>query len=234
MIASRVVVPALKVTTADGAVSTDQLANWELVAARRALDNLRLLLDGEPMLELLRDQMEAGDAFVKELVAASNGGLRECRVDIAAEGLSSGEFLDWWRARLAEPAVCYAAHPEHYAMVPFPAPDGSVSERIGVEQIGGHLVRVKLAYGRVPEVAARLSSDEYPVELATTLALIDGTEVFYAFHQFRDTPAGFELILRAFFPAAAADDLFEGHTRHFAVEFCNWIRAAAADLGLAA
>ena len=58
------------------------------------------------------------------------------------------------------------------------------------------------------------------------LALPDGTIIGHALHQFRETGAGFDALLVIYFPAAAPDDLVEGHRQHLAVEFTNWITAA--------
>ena len=49
------------------------------------------------------------------------------------------------------------------------------------------------------------------------------------FTQFGDTAEGFNASLTAYFPAACPEDVFEHHRQHLAVEFRNWILAAAAE-----
>ena len=48
----------------------------------------------------------------------------------------------------------------------------------------------------------------------------------HALHQFRKTGSGFDALLVIYFPAAAPEDLIEGHRQHLVVEFTDWITAA--------
>jgi len=48
--------------------------------------------------------------------------------------------------------------------------------------------------------------------------------------QFGDTAEGFNASLTAYFPTACPEDVFEHHRQHLAVEFRNWIVAAASEV----
>ncbi len=55
----------------------------------------------------------------------------------------------------------------------------------------------------------------------------------HALHQFRKTGSGFDALLVIYFPAAAPEDLIEGHRQHLVVEFTDWITAAGLSHGRA-
>ena len=67
--------------------------------------------------------------------------------------------------------------------------------------------------------------------MAGNLTLPDGTIIGHALHQFQETETGFDALLAIYFPAAAPEDLIEGHRQHLAVEFTNWITAAGISHG---
>ena len=68
-------------------------------------------------------------------------------------------------------------------------------------------------------------------KLAFTLHLEDGTAFGYLLNEFRDTDDGGDIILRVMFPAAAQDDMVDGHTEYFCIEFGHWVRDAMVDRG---
>jgi hypothetical protein len=210
---------------------------WELKAARRALRNLKTLLHGERMLEVLNTQIADQDARVKQIVAASDGEFRECRVDVSVTGLSATQFSGATSRIMASviqaatgtpsetvavAATLLATHPEHYVFPPYPGI---------VETIGGHPTRLKtLPPDDLPEIVMSAMSDAYPIKQPGKAELDDGTLMAWLLHQFRDTDTGCEMILRVWWPAAAPDLFFDEHAEHFAVEFRNFIRMAATDL----
>ncbi|MFF1688005.1 MULTISPECIES: hypothetical protein [unclassified Streptomyces] len=59
------------------------------------------------------------------------------------------------------------------------------------------------------------------------LFLEDGTVVGRALIQFGDTADGFTANLTVYFPTSCPKDVLDHHLRHYAVEFRNWIVAAA-------
>lgn len=58
--------------------------------------------------------------------------------------------------------------------------------------------------------------------------LLDGTVVGRALIQFGDTADGCTSNLTVYFPVTCPDEVLDHHLRHYAVEFRNWIVAAAA------
>lgn len=203
--------------------------SWELKAARRGLQNLKTLLYGQPMLDLLAKQIEDGDRYFKNLIRQSNGQFKESRIDFHAEGLTSAQFLQWFKVIGGEQTpegrrhlyldTMVPAHPEHYALGPYP---------IGiVETIGEHICRVRVDNKvEIPEFVKAYGDPTYPTKLPVTGFLDDGTLFFYGFQELRDRAGGCDLRFRIIFPAAAPQVLFDEHTEHLAIEFRHWIATA--------
>jgi hypothetical protein len=229
--------------TAHGPASEATVDAWELKAARRALRNLKTLLYGERMRQLLQEQMAEADRRVKEILAVSHGEFRECRVDVIVKGLTATQFIEAMASALkglmGTPSETVevgpkllSSHPEHYvftqALIP---PYQGI-----VETIGGLPTRLKtvvppdVSPDDLPAFVASAASDAYPIKQPSRIELDDGTVMAWLLHQYRDTEAGCEIILRVWWPAAAPDIFFDEHAQHFAVEFRNFIRMAAADL----
>jgi hypothetical protein len=219
---------ALTFRTSAATVGEDTVDAWELKAARRALMNLRTLLHGQPMLDLLKGQIEEANRYYSSIVAASEGQYRECRVDIVAEGLTATEFVGWFAESMAMDADIaaiertYPAHPEHYLQ---PVDPGIV------EVIGGRPANLRMEFvadhADLPAGISQLAHPDYPFKLTMAVSLQDGTNFAYVLHELRDTSAGCDIILRVMWPAASPDDFFDEHSEHFSIEFRNWLHAAA-------
>ena len=211
-------------------LSTDEINTWELKAARRGLQNLKILLEGQQMLDLLEQQIEQGDTFFKDIIARSNGEFMESRVDFKATGLKSSQFLDWFRQidtnktpegirRLYQDTMA-PAHPEHYSLGPYP---------VGiVETIGQHICRVRCdPTAEVPHFVREYGDPTFETKLPVTCYLDDGTIFFYGFQEIRDTEEGCDFRIRIIFPASSPQILFDEHTEHLAIEFRSFITAAS-------
>lgn len=202
---------------------------WELKVARRALRNLKSLIGGQQMLDLLEKQIDEGDKFFKGLIAQSGGQFKESRVDFTAKGLKSHQFLEWFKIvdnketregiRRFYLDIMAPAHPEHYALGPYP---------IGiVETIGEHVCRVRLDNTvKVPSFVEDYGDPTYDKKLPVTCYLDDDTIFFYGYQEIRDTEEGCDFRIRIIFPAASPQVLFDEHTEHLAIEWRYWIAAA--------
>lgn len=207
-------------------LSPSEVNAWELKAARRALLNLKALLEGEQMLELLADQIKQGDAYFKGLIAESKGQFKESRIDFKAKGITSSQFLEWFRViggrhttegrRQFFLETMAPAHPEHYALGPYP---------MGiVETIGHHICRVRVDNRvDVPDFVRAYGDASYDKKLPVTGFLDDGTLFFYGLQELRDSDGGCDFRFRIIFPAASPQSLFDEHVEHLAIEFRSWI-----------
>lgn len=211
------------------AVSSNDVDSWELKASRRALKNLKTLLAGQQMLDLLAPQIAEADAYYKEIITKSNGEYKESRIDLKAKGLKVADFMDWWKewmGELSNPEIkqktfletMVPAHPEHYALPPYPSGI--------VETIGEHIARVQIKPIFDPPAFVKAYGDPSYQPLSAIGTLDDGSVLFYILQELRDCPEGSEFRLRLLFPAAAPQVFFEEHAEHLAVEFRSFITSA--------
>lgn len=222
--------PAVTVTLESGPAGAGSIDDFELFSARRALDRLRTRLGREGLLDLLAADIEEGNAFLRECALGSDGEFYGGTTVLQASGLTSAEFLAWMDAAFAgkDERPLLAAHPEHYAMGA-----DEIGARV-VENIGPHVCSFYMggwgtsAMAWAEDAAELLPESEFPRKMSSNLFLEDGTVVGRALIQFGDTAEGFTANLTVYFPTSCPKDVLEHHLRHYAVEFRNWIVAAAA------
>jgi hypothetical protein len=217
------------VTLVSGPAGGGSIDDFELFYARRALDRFRARLGRQGLLDLLAADIEEGNAFLRESAHASDGSFTAGTTVLATSGLTSAAFLAWMdRAFAGDEQALLAAHPEHYVMG-----TDSVGARV-VENIGPHVCSFYMggwgtdALAWAADADELLPESEFPHKMSSNLFLADGTVVGRALIQFGDTADGFTGNLTIYLPAAAPRDVLEHHLRHYAVEFRNWIVAAAA------
>ncbi|WP_434587330.1 hypothetical protein [Streptomyces sp. A5-4] len=218
------------VTLESGPTGAGSIDDFELFYARRALDRFRTRLGRQGLLDLLAADIEEGNAFLRESARASDGDFKAGTTVLATRGLTSGEFLAWMEKAFAgDENALLAAHPEHYVMAP--GADGSFNV---VENIGPHVCSFYMggwgtdAMAWATDAAELLSESEFPHKMSSNLFLADGTVVGRALTQFGDAADGFTANLTVYVPTTCPQDVLEHHLRHYAVEFRNWIIAAAA------
>ncbi|MFJ4914286.1 hypothetical protein [Streptomyces sp. NPDC088726] len=203
--------------------------DFELFYARRALERFRTRLGRQGLLDLLAEDIEEGNAFLRENARASEGVFKSGTTVLTTRGIGSGAFLDWMdQAFAGDEGPLLAAHPEHYVMG-----TDSIGARV-VENIGPHVADFYMggwgteALAWAKDAAELLPESEFPRKMSSNLFLADGTVVGRALIQFGDTTDGFTANLTVYFPVTCPDEVLEHHLRHYAVEFRNWIVAAAA------
>lgn len=214
-------------------LSNNEIDVWELKSARRGLRNLKTLLEGQPMLDLLAKQIEEGDAYFKSIIARSNGQFKESRVDFSAKVISSSQFMEWFTGvdvkgickdtRRPYLDIMAPAHPEHYSLGSYP---------LGiVETIGDHICRVRIEMiPEIPDLVLEYGDPAYEKKHAVTCSLDDGATFFYGFQEFQDIEDGFDLRMRIIFPAASPQIVFYEYNEHLAIEFRSFIAAAYESL----
>lgn len=211
------------------AISTASIDSWELKASRRALKNLKTLLSNQQMLDLLAPEIAKADAYYKSIIAKSNNEFKESRIDLQARGLKVAHFMAWWEewmSDLQDPETKHEtfletmvpAHPEHYALPPYPSGV--------VETIGEHIARVQIRPIVNPPEFVRAYGDPSYMPLSAVGTLDDGSVLFYILQELRDCEGGSEFRLRLLFPAAAPQVFSDEHAEHLAVEFRSFINLA--------
>ncbi|MEU4659346.1 hypothetical protein AB0G32_36365 [Streptomyces sp. NPDC023723] len=213
-----------------GPTGAGDIDDFELFYARRAVDRFRRRLGRQGLLDLLAADIEEGNTFLRQSALASEGGFKGGTTVLQTQGLTAGEFLAWMEGAFAgDEHVLLAAHPEHYVMAP-----GEGGAFHVVENIGPHVCSFFMggwgtdAMAWAKDADALLPDADFPHKMSSNLFLADGTVVGRALTQFGDTADGFTAHLTVYVPTACTQDVLEHHLRHFAVEFRNWIVAAAA------
>jgi hypothetical protein len=217
----------LRIDLVSGPTGEGTVDDYELFYARRVLGHLKTVIGRQGLLDLLADDLKKGEAFLRESAEKSKGEVRPATTVLAVTGLLAAEFNEWMDQAVNDEATMLAAQPEHFVMDG--RPDGTVHL---VENFGPHICSCIVAFGEGAEWAATvpefLPEADYPFKKIATIKLEDGTMVGRVLSQFGDTTDGFSASVSIYFPAACPDELFEHHRRHLAVEFTNWIKAAAA------
>jgi hypothetical protein len=220
--------PSFSVALVSGPTGEGSIDDFELLHARRALARLKSHLGRQGLLDLLADDIAEGDTFLREKVKASDGKFSSGTTVLSIRGLKAAQFVRWLERTFNDEPTLLAAEPEHYVIAT--NPDTTVTV---VENLGPYVCRVLLpGYGVAANWSvaddALLPESEYPFRRLADLSLTDGTVVGRVLTQFGDTAEGFDAHLTCYFPVACPDEILQHHCRHFAVEFRNWITAAAA------
>jgi hypothetical protein len=210
-----------------GPAGDSSIDDFEIFYARRALRRLKTLIGRDGLLELLAVDIELGNSVMRGHAAKSNGEFRSATTVLAVEGIKAAEFVGYMDEILTDEAAMLAAQPEHFVM----AGHSDETAHI-VENLGTHVCSFLMGFGRhvewATDVPELLPLSEFPFKKVTNLFLEDGTDIGRVLAQFGDTPGGFTANLTVYFPVTCPEELFEHHRRHFAVEFSNWMKAAAA------
>lgn len=223
--------------TVDGTSYSDSdIDTFELRASRRSLLNLRSLLWGENMLDLIGDQLDESDRRIRQYVADSHGEFTGIRVVLDIKGLKIAEFMPILRESMGaaggsdeqkrQMAVdwLFEFHPEHYAL----APEGA-----GVIETMGGLPTLShpkfVAPDNVPAFVRDLIDPSYALSTVGEADLRDGTVFTYVLQEYRDTDEGLQASLRIWYPKAAPEAYCREHAEHYSVEFRNGVRIAVAQ-----
>lgn len=222
--------PSVAVTLESGPTGAGSIDGFELFCARRALDRFRRRMGRRGLLDLLAADIEEGNAFLRDHAHTSDGRFTAGTTVLAARGITSAVFLAWMEKAFAgDEHALLAAHPEHYVMAP--GADGAFHV---VENIGPHVCSFYMggwgtdAMAWAADAGELLPESGFPHKMSSNLFLADGTVVGRALTQFGDTADGFTANLTVYVPATCPREVLEHHLRHYAVEFRNWIVAAAA------
>lgn len=218
--------------TIHGYADDHRIDEWELKAARRALTNLKELLYGPAMRELLGAQIDKADHAMKQYLADSGGEFTTTQVVLTAEGVTTAEFFPALAAvlsafddspeQLRQTAINWAfpMHPEHYGLPPY---------RGVIETMGGVPTRSRVkVIDDAPDFVTTLADESYPVRMTGAGELDDGAVFTYVLQQFKDGDAGMEANLRIWYPVACPPVYLNEHAEHYTVEFRNGCRMAAA------
>lgn len=200
----------------DGQDDDATIDGYELFSARRSLALLKGRLGREALLELLADDIAAGDDFLREQVRLSGGQELTGTTVLRGRGIGAAAFDTWLAQAFGREDVLLAAHPEHYSIHHAPGRDVNVVETLG-EFVCSFFMR-PWDPASAPADGARRSA----------ILLEDGTVVGAVATSFQDADGGLVGQLSVTLPATC-QALVEQHLEHFAVEFRTWILQASRE-----
>lgn len=146
-----------------------------------------------------------------------------CEIEVAKG--SAEHFAHWFEARntLDDEAAMLDACPDHYIIARDDAGRQLVLETTGGSPLPGEFA---VDYADVSSLRTR-ADPAYPHQVAGVARLADGLAIGGVRHQFRQEGEGFRALLTVEFPKRVPSHMIREHCWHLAVEFSNWIEAAA-------
>lgn len=221
---------ACVVDLVSGPTTPGCIDDFELQHAGRALALLKGTLGRQGLLELLSADIERGVDFMREMAEKSMGQLKPATTVLAIVGLTPTQFLHWLDGKFDQEAVMLAGEPDHFVVATNADATVTIVETLGDFVCQIHLPAFDGAANWDGAVADELLPDsECQFRRIARITLPDGTLVGRMLTQYTATAEGFTARLTAYFPTACPEDVFEHHRQHLAVEFRNWILAAAAE-----
>jgi len=193
---------------------------------RTALLERKLELGRESIKALLEPAVAFSSRATGLMALVSQGRTRTCRTELAVTGITAQDFVDWFHHNAEtdnEPAML-AAHPEHYVIHV-----GTDGVQVVYETLGGSPLVSKFVIDFNDHTPpANLVAPGYPHQISGA-AKSDGKKIGGggALHQFREDDNGFHALLAINFPLLIPPTIHSGHRWHLAIEFSNWIEAAA-------
>jgi len=193
---------------------------FELFSARRALALLKRELGRDRLLELIAQDIETGNAFLRDQVRLSAGQELTGTTTLRARGIGAAAFGGWLGRAFGREDVLLAAHPEHYSIHNAPGRDVNI-----VETLGEYVCSF---YMRPWDASAPPAAGAPAGARSSHIVLDDGTVVGSVSTAFKDADGGLVARLSVTLPGTCSA-LVEQHLEHFAVEFRTWILRAARE-----
>lgn len=196
----------------------------ELASARRALRLLKEKLGRLRLLELLHEEIAVGNTYLRTQLEHSAGRTTTGVTTLRAHGITAGQFTSWLSRAFGHEDVMLAGHPEHYAIH---AADGAVNI---VETLGELVCSFYMREWDDSATGSVVAAHDGGAARRSLLTLKDGTIIGSISNLFTDEPdGGFTAQLSVTLPVACGSRDVQQHLEHFAVEYRNWILAAAAE-----
>lgn len=225
-------------------IGRDQVIAKEMVRARHALHKLgvgpvdgtpvqvrtavlerKLDLGREHLMSMLAKETRRAARLSTAMAVTSLGRRHPSGIEISATGITGRGFVDWFHHIVQadnEPALL-AAHPEHY-VIHNTAQGQQVYETTG----GSPFVSAFTIDFRDTDRISIPTRPDDPYQIAGVAVDPTGRTIGGAKHHFRDDATGLHAIIGIDFPLTTPPTIWYGHRWHLAIEFSNWIEAAAA------
>lgn len=158
-------------------------------------------------------------------VAVARGKRRFSVCEIEVTTGSAEQFARWFEDRntLDDEAAMIVACPDHYIIA-----RDAMGRQLVIETTGGSPLPGEFTVDYTDLSTLQTPADpSYPHQVAGVARLADGLAIGGVRHQFRQEGTGFRALLTVEFPSSVPGHMIKQHCWHLAVEFSNWIEAAA-------
>ncbi|MGW4368870.1 hypothetical protein ACWEKT_24810 [Nocardia takedensis] len=192
---------------------------------RSALTSIKTRLGHAGVYAVLKRDLEISERMARAGVALSRGRAKHSVARLEVPGYSAERFAAWFADLTAANAETdmVDACPDHYLLRGLP--DGRQEV---VETTGGSPLAARFLVDYTGAEALAIPVDpRFPHQIAGRALLDDGLVIGGVRHQFRDRGTTMEALLTVRFPASLPARMIHQHRWHLAVEFGNWIIAAA-------
>ncbi len=209
--------------------SEGDVVRLENEALRRSTMLLREKLGSAAAIELLRDEIDEGDAFWTRCVEEAAGEWKEIKgFEIEVMGFDPSSWFDWISTNLDDETMHFSVHPEHYAWTSTAklGEDPSLGSHVIVEPMGDYMLRLYVR-DHEWEGMKELYDDDFPDRRGTELALRNGVVVGKSVGQTKQVEDGFRFRFKVLKPATVPDRVL-GSMDHGFLEYVRYMERAYA------
>ncbi len=225
-------------------VTRDQVLKWEAkratknlqklgrsvpsgdaAALRQAVAGAKVALGREALAQCLAREIRISDRVTRMLARGSGTRRRFSRTDVFVPGARAEQLPTWYleRAEADDEATFLIATPDHHLFRPIEDPRGQEVW----ETPGGSPLASRFFFAEGNLVGLQTPADPaFPVQMAGSARLADGTLIGGVRHQLRDENGGVRARLTVELPWLIGPHAPAAHRWHLASEFTHWLEAA--------
>lgn len=205
--------------------TVDDVLRAPLDVQRHTLTAVKTRLGHAGVYAMLRHELAVSERMARVGVKASRGRTKHAVTHLEVPGYSAELFTEWFNNLTVDNAETdmVAACPDHYLLRGRADGRQEVVETTGGSPAASRFI---VDYDQTDAVSIPISPG-YPIQIAGRALLDDGLVIGGVRHQFRDRHGALEAKLTVQFPGTLPARLIREHQWHLAVEFSNWMIAAA-------
>ncbi|MCD8151769.1 MAG: hypothetical protein LUD71_01580 [Clostridiales bacterium] len=205
----------------------------ELKQARIALDLLKSK-NCKPDEIFTKEQLDATDDFIQDLIAKSNGEWKSIDVRIHIDDMTMDEYLDNFYDAVKNPRKMLGATPDHMCYMSHLI-EGETEWTNNVIEFAAGMpsdMLVRFSDDFMNEYAGAARHEEYPKRIVGKIYDRTNRMMGGVHHEFRDAEdGGVDMIWGIFYPAAVDEESLDIHREHTLVECYGWYRYGMERMG---
>lgn len=195
---------------------------------------LKLAIGDENMRQLLKPDTDYMSTQYTSKVSNQTGNYNLSNTIVKVSGMTLEQFLGWFGGRKAanDREQMLIANPEHYVVTTKEVNGSAGQELIETMGLFERPMHYYLHFTDDPNNYPAPRLEGYPKYMCVvgSDARTGKDAGIVAMHQFKPEDNGFTANLNIYFDKNYPIALAQGHTKHLAIEFSNWIKAAFQSL----